>query len=320
MNPDNSVGSSLVQCDLVARDWDDLLRLTLCMPDALDTMKRLLDAGADPNSFHSNSRTPLGMVLRCSGATPFLPRWQEALEMLLAAGADPNLPCAPGHTPLSMASALPGSKAVELLLQSGASVQVSSGHEPPIHIAITRNANIESMGRLLAAGADPDAADLQGELALAIAIERGQWDKANKLLDYGATVSSSGPLHRSALCVACQAMMSKQGNEFVSRLLGMGVDPNERDMLGRTPLVYATARMYCDSKEGQEALKQLIKYGADPRARDNSGEDIFVGIAGRSGLDGTRAYLISVMLDLDAMHIEKSTLDIGSDKHPPRRL
>jgi ankyrin repeat protein len=83
---------------------------------ALDAMKALVDAGADPNRFDGRS----------TGWPPLLhaihTRQRAAAQLLLEHGADPNLR-ADGLTPLLMAAADPDGDLVALLLAHGANAQ-----------------------------------------------------------------------------------------------------------------------------------------------------------------------------------------------------
>ena len=117
----------------------------------LDRLRRLLDAGADPNAVAANGLTPLGQAVVHGDV--------EAVSLLVERGADVNPPPA-NHAPRIV---------------------------PALHLASlwghTRIAQF-----LLVHGADPNAADSDGVLPLCRAIDRQQLELAWSLLDHGADV------------------------------------------------------------------------------------------------------------------------------------
>ena len=92
---------------------------------ALDAMKALVDAGADPNRFDG----------RATGWPPLMhaihKRQRAAVQLLLERGADPNV-TADGFTPLLMAAADPDPDLIALLLAHGADarIQGKAGRTP----------------------------------------------------------------------------------------------------------------------------------------------------------------------------------------------
>jgi ankyrin repeat protein len=85
--------------------------------------------------------------------------------------------------------------------------------------------------RLVAAGADPNAVDENGETPLHFACDRGQL-------------------------------------EAVRALLLAGADPNAREEQGQTPLMYAVV---CECDATADIADLLIRAGADVEAKDNDG-------------------------------------------------
>ncbi|KQX63264.1 ankyrin repeat domain-containing protein [Streptomyces sp. Root1310] len=98
------------------------------------------------------------------------------------------------------------------------------------------------VGRLLRAGADPSAADVEGTTPLYAACVHGSADAARRLLEAGAPpdVESAGlGAEGTPLCAAaCWGHL-----DAVRTLLAHGADPNLREDhgTGLTPLQWATA-------------------------------------------------------------------------------
>jgi ankyrin repeat protein len=92
---------------------------------------------------------------------------------------------------------------------------------------IGRWADLEELDRYLAAGGDINACSEDGETIVATAAFRGNLAFIRECVARGATLKNAGVLHAAMHC------MDKQLVDF---LLSEGVDPNELDAWGRTPL------------------------------------------------------------------------------------
>lgn len=155
---------------------------------------------------------------------------------------------------------------------------------PPLIVVAARFGTPDSpiLKMLLSKGANPNAADRQGNTPLMKAAELGWMASIDPLLDKGAKVNARRRDGATALMLA-------QGNlnlSAVARLIEKGADVNAKDGSGSTPLHYALRRamhnpirLYGqkerpdeDSARYLELIRFLIDKGADVNARDNQGE------------------------------------------------
>lgn len=129
----------------------------------VEIVRRLLAAGAAPDAGDDRG-TPLHEAAARQGAGPIV-------EALLAGGASPSVRDERGRTPLHVAVA-----------------SNDVGWEPPCpgdvyeYFEVPFTSHLEIVEHLLVAGADPDAADLQGVTAVDLARARGD-DRMLRLLE-----------------------------------------------------------------------------------------------------------------------------------------
>lgn len=129
-----------------------------------------------------------------------------------------------------------------------------------------------ALDRLLAAGQDPAAADLDGETPLHAAIRNGQADAAQRLLQHGS------PADVAALYGTTPLMLAARGGDvqLALALLQAGAQPDRSGPFGRTALHQAVER-------GQvEVAALLLRFGADPARADDMGRSA-ADLAARQG-------------------------------------
>lgn len=176
----------------------------------LDEVRRLLDAGADPNSTDEH------------GSGTLLTFHPAMIEYLLSRRADPNV-----QTNENGASVLAGLayvnclECVRILLQHGADPnrgRAESG-ETPLHHALAKNEADRGplVKLLLDYGADPNAKTRHGV------------GSCNFWRD--ARTRGETPLHRAAAYATA---------ETIRQLLAAGADPTIRDANGDTPRAWAS--------------------------------------------------------------------------------
>ena len=115
------------------------------------TVRRCINAGANPNARDEHERTPLHFATMREDS--------EIVRVLLNAGADPNARTKRGQTPLHHAAPLYHAThpdTVRALLNAGADPNICTDDgEIPLHCAVRWD--LESVQALLEAGANPNA-------------------------------------------------------------------------------------------------------------------------------------------------------------------
>jgi hypothetical protein len=124
-----------------------------------------------------------------------------------------------------------------------------------------RAGQTEEVRRLAAAGADVNAADVDGETPLHAAVRAGSAETAAALLAAGARIDAAALYEVTPL----QLATARADAELVTLLLRAGADPNSRDLFGQTPLHVAALR-------GNARLATvLVAAGADATRPDDAG-------------------------------------------------
>ncbi len=214
----------------------------------LQTVKLLLEMGADPNAKNRRKSTPLHWAIRDEakvrllldkgaeinasqndGRTPLylaasLGHGNAVLRLLLDKGADPNLATANGNTPLINAAGRGDAEAIALLLTKKADVNAASGTGATALMAAAGSRNLQSVAMLLTSGAKVNAVSKKSETALQNAATAGDLPSTKLLLDKGADVNVRDDRGYSALMYA--AASEFQNADLVKLLLAKGADPN----------------------------------------------------------------------------------------------
>jgi ankyrin len=211
-------------------------------------VEKLLNAEADPNAALLNGETVLMNCARTGNAA--------ALKSLVAAGAKVNVR-EPEHnqTALMWAVAEKHPEGVRVLLDAGADVHARSlSYEQTVTSEVTqrlgreqlnytvvrggstpllfgaRSGDVDSIGMLLAAGADVDDVLPDGTSALVLAAQSGNGAAASLLLQKGAYPNAAGIGY-----TAMHAAVLRSDLALVKDLLADGANPNAQITKG-TPL------------------------------------------------------------------------------------
>jgi len=175
--------------------------------DALNTVRALVEAGADVNAANGDRVSPLHLAWgtitaallldhgaavnarAADGASPLhsaagnVATRLEVIHLLLARGADANARDRNGTTPLHRSYQADVAKP---LLAAGAYPDARDARgNSPLHAAAAKNLAY-TIEILVNAGADPNARNNRGETPLQVALERRHRDAASRLRSVGA--------------------------------------------------------------------------------------------------------------------------------------
>ena len=228
---------------------------------SLESMRLLLDAGADPNAANDFAATPL---MWCAGDA-------AKVRLLLSKGAHPDARSKLGRTPLLIAAAYDGAtEAARLLIEKGADVNARDKSGISVLEQAASSNHIELVRLLLAKGADVNTADEGGFTALMAAASNGGRNAAmvKLLLGHGAAVNvksgdtaemvKNGPIalgHLTPLHLAA----GQANYEAVEALVNAGADVNAKDVRNAAPLVFAVATDHANPN----IVKLLLARGAE---------------------------------------------------------
>ncbi|MDP8979686.1 MAG: ankyrin repeat domain-containing protein [Acidobacteriota bacterium] len=227
---------------------------------SLESMRLLLDAGADPNAANDFAATPL---MWCAGDA-------AKVRLLLSKGAQVDARSKLGRTPLLIAAAYDGAtEAARLLIEKGADINARDESGMSVLEQAASSNHIQLVRLLLAKGASVNTVDGGGATPLFAAAGNGDRNAplVKLLIGHGAAVNvktgdtfevvKNGPIklgHLTPLQIACG-----MGNfEAVEALLKAGADINAKDVRDATPLVFAVATDHAD----QRIVKLLLTQGS----------------------------------------------------------
>ena len=188
----------------------------------------------------------------------------ECLEMLLNSGADVNISYSSicGNTTPILKSVECGIlKCLPLLLEAGADVNLPAGGRSPIHEA-TIKGNIECLNILIKAGADVNLKG-KGKTLIHEATIKGNIKCLDKLVEAGADVNSRDIRGTTPVLTAVYLGKTK----IVEQLVRLGADVNIPNKYGSTPLRAAVADWYFNFRrcmsDDHYCILVLLKAGAD---------------------------------------------------------
>jgi ankyrin repeat protein len=226
-----------------------------------ESMRLLLDAGADPNTANVFAATPL---MWCAGDA-------AKVRLLLSKGAKVDAHSQLGRTPLLIAAAYDGAtEAARLLIEKGADVNARDKSGMSVLQQAASSNHIELVRLLLAKGADVNTADQSGFTPLMAAANNGDRNAelVKLLLQHSAVVNvktgdtaeivKNGPIALGRL-TALQLAAGQANYEAVEALVKAGADVNVKDVRNDPALVFAVATDHANPN----VVKLLLAKGAE---------------------------------------------------------
>jgi cytohesin len=269
----------------------------------------LISAGADVNAVNRHGETPLfravqfhnrelvlsfvaaGARLNLNAARMsdsvtalHLARGDNA-QCLIDAGADPNVVDVHGNTPLIAAVERGDCAAALALIAAGAIMNVArtSKRFSALHVAMLHGA----AAQLIAAGADVNAEDSDGETPLMIAVRSADLDAVSKFIAAGARLDVAR--HRDGICALHWAR-----RDIAEALLVAGADANVKDVHGWTPAHFAAAR------GDFECVCRLVAVGANVNSVTKDGDTLLHIAAASATSDAIIRLLVEAGGDVNA--------------------
>ncbi|KAL7894282.1 ankyrin repeat-containing domain protein, partial [Trichoderma sp. TUCIM 5745] len=253
-----------------------------CYKGMPETVRLLLDSGADVNAAGGQFGTPLQAAV--------IPDWTsfhddeekntpgrekerelilEIVELLLKRGAKINQRGGEFDSALQAACAnrYVDMKLFRLLLDHGADINAEGGCLGTILAAACNNPKIglEGARLLLDRGVDVNVNKGEFGTALMAACCSGQFELVRLLVDRGADVNAKTGNHATALIAACCSGQL----ELLRLLIDRGADVNAKTTQGQTALIIACSR---ESNESTRSMVELLlEKGAEVNAESEIG-------------------------------------------------
>lgn len=257
-------------------------------------VRQLLEQQVDLNATNEDGSTAL-MGATLAGAT-------EIVELLIAAGADVLAIDRDEDNALNIAIARNHSQIVGKLIAAGADIHYRRRDGKTPILTIT-DPGVKILNLLLAAGANPQDVDSEGDSLLLMAAEQGYVDLIKPLIQAGASLNLQNNDGWTPLIAATAA-----GNlDIVKTLLAAGADPNLCSQQQETALhLVAIAEGEGSTTEGDPNLVQLLlSHGAKTDTITSWGDTPLV-LATLHGHTAAVAAILDTDLHLDA-HQQGST-------------
>lgn len=220
-----------------------------------DTMRDLLDGGADVNAVQVDGMTALHWAAYYDDLS--------TVEFLVDHGAEVNSENRYGVPPLSLACTNGNGEIVKLLLDAGANPNAELQGGETVLMTAARTGRLEPVQALIAAGADVNATEREQQTAVMWAAAEGHAEVVQALIDAGADFLT--PLNSGFTPLFFAIREGRTG--VVQVLLAAGADvngelrPRRGDRRQRsTPLILAVENGHF------ETALALLESGTDPNA------------------------------------------------------
>ncbi|MBC8144508.1 MAG: ankyrin repeat domain-containing protein, partial [bacterium] len=228
-----------------ARDGDD------------NTLRRILDAGANPNVDNNDGWTPLMLAAMNGNA--------GGVNILLEHGADPNFGEADQGPPLSVAAmspfaALDETSIIRLMLDKGASIDIPNGSGMTPLMYAAREGNFNRAAYLIERGASVNHRDTRGWTPIRFAASSRTAQMVRLLAAHGANPDVLDEAFRTPLHYS----VTERSTEIATILLDALADVNGISVTGGYPTPLALASTQNDTA----MIVLLLKRGATPNYSD----------------------------------------------------
>ena len=273
MNVANNDGTT----PLSVRAFNDQTILHVaCEKGDLPIVKKVLEAGADPNSLDGSTFTPLMLAVQHVDDVEAA----DIVGILCEFKCNLNIEMSPlsrSLTALHLACELGKEKCVEMLIAKGANVLVrTEGGLTPLHLAC--EGGHHTVISSLITEETLNAYDYKHWTPLHYACGCNHFECARRIVvgfsklflqthtEYNLTFPNLRDQDgKTILHHACL----RHDIQFVENLLNLGADPNLQDNNGATPLM--SALLYHDSNVDMNLLSLLLSMDWKPDIKDNSG-------------------------------------------------
>ncbi|UKZ75097.1 hypothetical protein TrVFT333_002769 [Trichoderma virens FT-333] len=232
---------------------------------SIETLKFLLDKGADPNYVPDGAESTLFIAAfkNCDSAK---------IELLLKRGADIHWKRWDGWTPLHAAYDTPAM--LLLLLEHGSDVNakaeegtilmMASRWNCPETVSLLVSRKIPSVDLNAKLDWDKDYSDY-GKTALDLAIQNGHCECANILLEAGAKIDVNSVAIKHIMGAVTDKNSEEEALKLINHCLQRGMKLDGTDEMDKTALHYITR------STPTSLIRFLIDWGCQPHAVDSDG-------------------------------------------------
>ncbi|XP_038725623.1 potassium channel SKOR-like isoform X2 [Tripterygium wilfordii] len=175
----NEILESDVNLYVAKHESEQAMRLNCAIYHGdLYQLKRLIDAGADPNKGDYDGRSPLHIAA--------LKGYEDIALFLIEQRVEINVSDKFGNTPLLEAIKNEHDEVASLLVKAGASLKIDD--DGGFLCTTVARGDLDLLKRVLANGLDPNVKNYDSRTPLHIAASEGFYLAANLLLEFGATI------------------------------------------------------------------------------------------------------------------------------------